>query len=51
MELQNSWPNGDIPSVVNQGTYSHIYTDDEVLFYVSPNTTTGYAFEFYIESS
>ena len=30
----------------SQGTYSHASSDDQPVFYVSPNTTTGYAFEF-----
>lgn len=34
--------------VVNQGTYPHTYTNDQLVFYVSPSTTTAYAFEFAI---
>ena len=37
---------GDVPQPVNQGTNPHAYTDNQLVFYVSPNTTTGYAFEF-----
>lgn len=32
--------------VVDQGTYPHSYSNNQLVFYVSPNTTTGYAFEF-----
>jgi hypothetical protein len=46
---QFNWPNGefgDVPTPVDQGTYAHTYSNNELVFYVSPNTTTGYAFEF-----
>ncbi|OJJ42690.1 hypothetical protein ASPZODRAFT_147101 [Penicilliopsis zonata CBS 506.65] len=48
---QFNWPNGvfgDVPSPVNQGTYPHDYSDGTLVFYVSPNETTAYAFEFTI---
>lgn len=37
---------GNVPAPVDQGTYTHTYTNDQLVFYVSPNTTTAYAFEF-----
>jgi hypothetical protein len=37
---------GNVPHPVNQGTYSHSYSNNELLFDVGPNTTTSYAFEF-----
>lgn len=46
---QFNWPNdefGDVPAPVDQGTYPHTYSNNELVFYMSPNTTTGYAFEF-----
>lgn len=36
----------DNVQVVDQGTYPHSYSDNQLVFYVSPNSTTGYAFEF-----
>ncbi|KAH7007690.1 glycoside hydrolase family 39 protein [Ilyonectria destructans] len=37
---------GNVPAPVNQGTYPHTYSGNQLVFYVSPDTTTGYAFEF-----
>jgi hypothetical protein len=37
---------GDVENPVDQGTNAHTYSNDQLVFYVSPNTTTGYAFEF-----
>jgi hypothetical protein len=37
---------GNVPAPVNQGTYAHSYSDNELVFYVSPSETTSYAFEF-----
>lgn len=37
---------GNVPAPVNQGTYGHAYSGNELVFYVSPNETTAYAFEF-----
>ena len=37
---------GNVPHPVNQGTYSHSYSNNELLFDAGPNTTTSYAFEF-----
>jgi hypothetical protein len=37
---------GNVPYPVNQGTYPHSYSNNELVFYVSPTETTSYAFEF-----
>ena len=37
---------GNVPYPVDQGTTPHSYSNNELLFYVSPNQTTSYAFEF-----
>jgi hypothetical protein len=37
---------GNVPAPVNQGTYPHPYSNNELVFYVSPNETRSYAFEF-----
>ena len=36
----------DDVSVVDQGVLPHTYDNNQIVFFVSPNTTTGYAFEF-----
>ncbi|KAL1887122.1 hypothetical protein Sste5346_010428 [Sporothrix stenoceras] len=37
---------GDVSAPVNQGTYAYTCSNNELVFYVSPNGTTGYALEF-----
>lgn len=37
---------GNVPKPVDQKTYPHPYSNNELVFYVSPNQTTSYAFEF-----
>ena len=37
---------GNVPYPVNQGTYPHSYSNNELVFSVSPSQTTSYAFEF-----
>lgn len=37
---------GNVPHPVDQGTWPHTYTNNQLVFPVGPTTTTGYAFEF-----